>query len=328
MDIYTQQGNKQLFLESMPIVGDSVSFFLTQDFPVGYYRFTSGPAMIDLILSNENVTVKADLFAPEKGIEVIQSQENQQLYNFYRAYSETTADSAISCDQVASLRSHYTVNNATPLASQSIAFFLSSMNCDSVKPRLNPFLNSAPFSFEILQNLVAKEVSEANNTNIVDELIACSDSSKEVRHSIYLAAYEAALYNNFPNVLSYLLQQPINSPTKLSSLSRARSNRDYVHIGDAFPIIDVVDGYKDKGASLIYVVITDPNSNKNIEGVDRLKVYFSNMQEEYFIVEASTISELTQANIGYYGGNMVFMLGKGQILADKWIGNQDLLNLK
>ncbi len=328
MDLYTQQGNKQLFLESLPIVGDSVSFFLTQDFPVGFYRFTSGPAVIDLILSNENVSIKADLSAPEKGIDVIQSLENQQLYKFYKTYSETAADNAISCEQVASLQSLYPMNNRTPLASESIAFFLSSMNCDSVKPRLTSFLNSAPFGFEILQNLVAKEVSEANNTNIVDELIASSDSSKEVRHSIYLAAYEAALDNNLPNILSYLLQQPINSSSILTSLSKASNNVDYIQIGNPFPINDVVKDYQDKGAPLIYVVVTAPNSNKNIEQVDRLKKYFSSLREKYFIVEASTISEVTQANIGYYGGDMVFMLGKGQILADKWIGNQDLLNLR
>jgi hypothetical protein len=326
--MYSYQGNKQLFLDSIPIVEDSVSFYLPKDVPTGYYRFVAGEAVVDLILTNENVEVKADLAKPEQGVEIIQSEENKHLYDFYKAYSDATADNTISCEKVKSLYETYTSNAKTPLACQSISFFLSSLNCETSKTCLSSFLNSAPFSFGLLQTIISQEVASTKSTGIIDEIISCSDTSNEVRHSIYLAAYESALLSNQPEVISYLIQKPFNSMPSELVAQNVNDQQVVVAIGDVFPTSEVVADYQDRGSKLTYIIISDSSDPQSNQTTENIKKYLLSTKEEFFMVDAATITQSVKLSIGYMGGDMAFMVGKGSVLADKWIGKVDLLNLR
>jgi hypothetical protein len=92
-----------------------------------------------------------------------------------------------------------------------------------------------------------------------------------------------------------------------------------------FPSNLLLPNTQPRGVNLYYIVITDKQTSA--KELNREDEYLKRSGERYFLFNSKDIEQNTKSQIGYVAGTIVYMVGKNDVLADKWIGNADLENL-
>ena len=323
--IYACSGSRQLLLDSIPIENDSAAFFIPKGTPNGIYRFVSNEMVIDLILSNENVKVIGDASNLVRSIEIVESKENTHFYSFLYDYMQATANDSISCARVEAFRSKYVSQDAPKLASQTINLILFESDCGSNDFCLNEFLLATPYADGMFKQLAIKRSKEGNAEQFYLSTISCSGKSEAVKHSLATAFYDAGVISKHYEMIKTVIGDSIIKSSEENITQNILPILSTIEPGSVFPSNLLLPNTQPRGVNLYYIVITDKQTSA--KELNRVDEYLKRSGERYFLFNSKDIEQNTKSQIGYVAGTIVYMVGKNDVLADKWIGNADLENL-
>ncbi|MFN6378747.1 MAG: hypothetical protein ACK4WD_05700 [Flavobacteriales bacterium] len=323
--IYACSGSRQLLLDSIPIKNDSAAFFIPKGTPNGIYRFVSSEMVIDLILSNENVKVVADPSNLDKSIDIVESRENAHFYNFLYEYMKASANDSISCEKVEAIRAKYNANKEAKLANQVINLVLFESDCGGNDFCMNEFLLSSPYADGMFKKLAIKRSKEGNAGQFYASVTSCSDTSSAVKHSLAIAFYDAGVFSKNLEMIKTIIGDSIVKDSEKNITQNILPALTTIEPGSLFPSNFLLPNNQPAGANLYYIIITDKKSNATAQ--NRVVDFLKRSGERYFLFDSNDIEQNVKNQIGYVAGTMVYMIGKYDILADKWIGENDLKNL-
>lgn len=321
--MYACKGSRQMLVDSLIVHGDSASIAIPMGTPPGMYRFMTNEAIVDLILSEEDIAVSLN-GANDKGINIDKSSENKWLYDFFFSYNDRFVSDTISCESINDLKALFLNDKAPSYAKQYIELILQSADCDSKPICLNPTLLNCAYTDEILR---AKLISQSKNDNVrtlFHAMLECSDSSNQVQHELYSACWDAGLTAMSGELLNLVLSESESYFSDNFSEIRALGKMDLLSAGSVFPTNSLISNYTPGSLNLYYLIIQDENSAE----LSQVKNYLNNTGDRYFVIQSKDLPQEVKLSIGYISGPMIFMIGKNDILADRWVGTRDIRNLR
>ena len=326
--MYSCIGTRQMLIDSLPIQHDSAAVAIPDGTPPGMYRFMANDAIIDLIISNEDIAVHIDDANPSRSIHIEQSIENKWLYDFLYAYSDKAASDSINCDAIHALQQTYAGASAPALARQYIELFLQGSNCDNQALCINSLLLKSAYTDGLIKSILTERSGNGDVIAMFNSTIACSDTAQQVQHELYTACWDAGIGAMKADLLNAVLQEPDAEFTpKFSSLVSGGAIQTII-AGTPFPTERMVADFIPGSMNLYYVIIHDGADAGRLPEISKVKNYLDRTRDRYFVVSGNELSDEVKREIGYISGSMIFMVGKNDILADKWIGKRDIQNLR
>jgi hypothetical protein len=326
--MYSCMGTRQMLIDSLPVQQDSASVAIPAGTPPGMYRFMANEAIVDLIISDEDIEVHIDGANEERSIHIERSSENQWLYKFLYAYNDEAASDSFNCDVIHSLQQTYISEKAPVLARQYIELFLHGSNCDNQAICINSLLLKSAYTDGLIKSILTEQSNNGDVKTLFDNMIACSDTAQQVQHELYTACWDAGIEANKNDMLNAVLQEPdADFKSKFIQLSSGNSLQTIV-AGTPFPSKRIISDFIPNSMSLYYVIIHEGAAATTIPEISNVKNYLDRTRDRYFMVSGNELSDEVKREIGYISGSMIFMVGKNDILADKWIGKRDIQNLR
>jgi hypothetical protein len=326
--MYSCRGTRQMLVDSVSIAQDSATLLIPKETPPGIYRFVIDEAIVDLILTQENISVSLDAASTQNPIVIEESRENKWFYDFLYEYSSITSQDSTSCEEFNTIQTKYMADQAPEHAKKFINLILASNKCSDKVVCMTPLIINSPYTNSLLK-VIASNRSQTNNaSDVLNSILSCSDSSDQVLHEIYSAFWESGISANQPKMLNAILE-----------LEDAKFNNEYnrikkdseiksIEAGSTFPSEHLIDNFTPGSMNLYYLIIHEEPDPAKCAEIVRVQNYLDKNKDKYFIIPSNLISDEMKREIGYIAGSVVYMIGKNEVLADKWIGKRDLLMLK
>jgi hypothetical protein len=326
--MYSCMGTRQMLIDSLIIQNDSASVAIPDGTPPGMYRFMANETIIDLIVSDEDIEVHLDAANKERSIRIEQSKENKWLYDFLYAYNEEATSDSFNCDAIHLLQQTYVSSSAPALARQYIELFLQGSHCDNQALCINSLLLKSAYTDGLIKSILTERSKNDDFQAIFNNMIACSDTAQQVQHELYTACWDAGIEAMKNDMLNAVLQEPdAVFKTKFSTLASG-SGLQTIVAGTPFPTERIITNFIPRSMSLYYVIIHDGADDTTISEISKVTKYLDSTRDRYFMVSGKELSDEIKREIGYITGSMIFMVGKNDVLADKWIGRRDIQNLR
>lgn len=326
--MYSCIGTRQMLIDSVMIEHDSATVQIPEGTPAGMYRFVLNEAVVDLLVSNEPIRVFLDGSATTRPVQIEQSTENIHLYDFLYAYNAIAGGDSITCEHVAELRKQYTSDQSPPLAKSFAELILAAAPCGNLSACLTGPLLRNPYTDELIKSIATNRCRQENARNVLNKLLQCSDSLKEVKHELYAAFWDGGIAANQPGMLQAVLEQDdaawLDAYNQLTSEGALTS----MDAGEKFPSSLLIPNFQEGSLSLYYLLIHDGEKPEHEVARKHAKKLFLKAGDTYYERSANELSNDAKRAIGYVAGTMVFMVGKNDVLADKWIGDRDILNMQ
>lgn len=326
--MYSCRGTRQMLIDSLPIVDGFSSVFIPRETPHGIYRFVIDSTPIDLIISNENISVNLDAQREKEPIRIVESKENKCFYDFIYEYSAASTREEISCDEVSDLRSKY-LNDTIPAKARAfIQLILASDSCLNEEICLNEMLLNCPYTSSIIQAVTANRCKNDIAGNILQKIEQCSDTTVATKHELFTAFWDAGIRSAQPEMLNAILKLDDSVLLDAYDKLKGADGIQCIEAGSTFPIQRLIKGFSTGIYNLYYIIIHDGQELSQSPELLSLTNYLDINKDKYFTISNLELSEDIKREIGYVTGPMAFMIGKNDVLADKWVGYRDIRTIK
>jgi hypothetical protein len=326
--MYSCRGTRQMLIDSLPITDGYASVIIPKETPAGLYRFIIDKAPVDLLIAGENISVSVDAGRVEEPIRITESKENKCLYDFLYEYGNLSNSEIVSCDKILSLKSRY-LNDTLPSNARShIKLLLASDTCTKEEICLNETLLNSPYTASVIQAVTSYKCKNESAEYVLQKILECSESTPEVRHELYTAFWQAGLASNQPSMLNAILQ--LKEADFIDAYNKLKITDGFtcIEAGMSFPTQSLIKDFSPGIYNLYYIIIHDNEDLSDSSELMNLTQKLNKSQEKYFTISNIDLAENIQRTIGYVSGPMVLMIGKNDILADKWIGKEDIQTIR